>query len=127
MPLRTAKSSYYSRWRRSGFFGAVSGLGGGRLGAQARDRAFGRPRDTTRRHLSASGAGQRVAAGRRLLLYSAPILRHFPCPAEPPVRVRSRAAPPRARRRPQLGTLRIGDMVQPSDGVTRSPPTPVRV
>ena len=56
MPLRTAKSSYYSRWRRSGFFGAVSGLGG-RLGAQARDRAFGRPRDTTRQHLSASGAG----------------------------------------------------------------------
>jgi hypothetical protein len=56
MPLRTAKSSYYSRWRRTGFFGAVSGLGG-RLGAQARDRAFGRPRDTTRQHLSASGAG----------------------------------------------------------------------
>ena len=27
---------------------------------------------------------------------------------------------PRARRRPQLGTLRIGDMVQPSDGVTRT-------
>ena len=55
-PLRTAKSSYYPRWRRSGFFGALGGLGG-RLGAQARDRAFGRPRDTTRQHLSASGAG----------------------------------------------------------------------
>ena len=54
--LPLPKSSYYSRWRRSGFFGAVSGLGG-RLGAQARDRAFGRPRDTTRQHLSASGAG----------------------------------------------------------------------
>ena len=47
---------YNPRWRRSGFFGAESGLGG-RLGAQARDRAFGRPRDTTRQHLSASGAG----------------------------------------------------------------------
>jgi hypothetical protein len=56
MPLRKSKSSYNPRWRRSGFFGAVSGLGG-RLGAQARDRAFGRPRDTTRQHLSASGAG----------------------------------------------------------------------
>ena len=56
MPLRKSKSSYYPRWRRSGFFGVGGGLGR-RLGAQARDRAFGRPRDTTRQHLSASGAG----------------------------------------------------------------------
>ena len=43
MPLKSTESSYYSRWRQSGFFGAKTGLGG-RLGAQTRDRAFGRPR-----------------------------------------------------------------------------------
>ena len=56
MPLKTAESSFHSRWRQSGFFGAKTGLGG-RLGAQTRDRAFGRPWDTTGHHLSASGAG----------------------------------------------------------------------